>query len=470
VIERLEPTVKAPRRSDRLRPGILLALCGLSAEVQADDQKPGWHYGVDVGIGETDNVTLVEADKVAQTIAVADADFSLFEQTRRLAASVKGNFSYDDYLQGAYKPELFGRFDGTATVALVPERLTWFVAEDWGQEQINPFLNLTPANLQNINTLATGPELNFLLGSLNHVTLDARYTRVTYEDSPFDSNRFSGAIQFGVPFSAHSEFSFNTNFERVLFADKLVNTDYSRSSAYLSYELHGARTDLTGKLGVSRSDADGEGTNGSLARLEFKHRISPRARITLLAGRELTDGASSFSSLQTGAINQIAVAQSSQTSSVYTLTYSTLSWAYERGGLQFAVSGHWEEDVYGNALEAQQFTTTPAAAPVVANASLLNYDRYGGEFSVAQKLTRTFSAEFLGSLYETAYAHGDFAADQGGSSYEDARIGCGLRWQRPLGFTMHLHYDHALHDVSHAVLGTGYSQNSINLTIGYKPQ
>ena len=32
-------------------------------------------YGVDVGIGETDNVTLVQTDKVSQTIAITDADF-----------------------------------------------------------------------------------------------------------------------------------------------------------------------------------------------------------------------------------------------------------------------------------------------------------------------------------------------------------------------------------------------------------
>ena len=37
-------------------------------------------YGADVGIGESDNVTLVQTDKVSQTIAIADLDFDLKDQ------------------------------------------------------------------------------------------------------------------------------------------------------------------------------------------------------------------------------------------------------------------------------------------------------------------------------------------------------------------------------------------------------
>src|SRR6202012_4223200 len=86
-------------------------------------------YGVDAGVGETDNVTLVPHDKVDQTLAIADVDFALTERTRRLDVSAKGDFSYLDYLQGAYSNQLIGRFDGTGKVALVPERLSWTVQD-----------------------------------------------------------------------------------------------------------------------------------------------------------------------------------------------------------------------------------------------------------------------------------------------------------------------------------------------------
>ncbi len=96
-------------------------------------------YGADVGIGESDNVTLVQTDKVSQTIAIADLDFDLKDQTRRFDVDAKGTFSDLDYLQGAYSNQLIGRFDGRADVALIPDRVIWVLTDSFGQAQIDPF-------------------------------------------------------------------------------------------------------------------------------------------------------------------------------------------------------------------------------------------------------------------------------------------------------------------------------------------
>jgi hypothetical protein len=63
-------------------------------------------YGVDAGIGESDNVTLVPTDKVSQTIAVTDIDFDLKQSSRRFDVDAKGNFSYLDFLQNAFRMTL----------------------------------------------------------------------------------------------------------------------------------------------------------------------------------------------------------------------------------------------------------------------------------------------------------------------------------------------------------------------------
>ena len=47
-------------------------------------------YGVDAGVGESDNVTLVSTDKISQTIAIADADFTVKEQSRLLDVNAAG--------------------------------------------------------------------------------------------------------------------------------------------------------------------------------------------------------------------------------------------------------------------------------------------------------------------------------------------------------------------------------------------
>src|SRR5450755_981372 len=113
-------------------------------------------YGADVGIGESDNVTLVHTNKVSQTIAITDLDFDFKDQTRRFDVDAKGNFSYLDYLQNAYSNQLIGRFDVIADVSLIFVFIVSVITENFGQSQIDPFTAVVPTNLQNVNYVATG--------------------------------------------------------------------------------------------------------------------------------------------------------------------------------------------------------------------------------------------------------------------------------------------------------------------------
>src|SRR3984957_15926119 len=146
-------------------------------------------YGVDVGVAETDNVTLVPTNKGSQTMAVADVHFDGNRQSRLFDVDAKGNFSDINYLQGAYGNELVGRFDGVAHVALIPERLTLALSDDFGQAALDPFTPTTPTNLENINYVSTGPDLNLRLGPTSFFNASARFARAQYQTSPFNSNR-----------------------------------------------------------------------------------------------------------------------------------------------------------------------------------------------------------------------------------------------------------------------------------------
>src|SRR5450631_2120490 len=57
-------------------------------------------YGVDAGLGETDNVNFAPNNGVSQTIATVGADFDVKHQSRRLDVDAKGDFNFYDYLQG----------------------------------------------------------------------------------------------------------------------------------------------------------------------------------------------------------------------------------------------------------------------------------------------------------------------------------------------------------------------------------
>ena len=431
------------------------------------------NYGVDAGIGETDNVNLVNSDKTSQTIAIADADFSLLEQRRLFDVNATGAFSYLDFLQGAYSPELIGRFDGVARYALIPERLIWVLQDDFGQAQIDPFAPVTPANRENINSLSTGPDLNLRLGALGFVNVTARYGRTEYQVSPFNSNRLSGGVGVGRFLSAGSSISLQASTERVLFENTTLNTDFNRSSVYGHYEVQGSRTEFKADLGATEVDAAGMSLTGPMAKLQLSRKLSDAAKLTLSAGRDITDASTSFGSLQSGALGSIGTVgaigtgsagatgptsptspfgpagsvgtigtvPAAVTSTNYTITYASAGWEYIRNRTTFKLNGQWEKDAYD-------------AIPS------LDLNRGTVQLSVERKLTPALNAQLIGSVYRTDYANTQFTET-------DGLIGAVLTLRVGRDVELKLRGDHA----SRVAEGTatGYTENRVFLTVGYRP-
>jgi hypothetical protein len=407
-------------------------------------------YGVDAGVGETDNVTLVGTNKVSQTIATADADFDFKQQSRLLNVDAKGNFTYLDYLQGAYGSQLIGRFDGIARVAIIPERIVWVLQDDFGQAALDPFTPITPTNLENVNYVSTGPDFALHFGANSYVNASARYARAQYATSPFNSNRLLGNLAWGLQLSARSSVSLNGDTERVMFENTVLNRDFDRSSGFGRYEVHGARTDLTADLGATVIRQNGTSTTGGLARVELARKVSAAATLTASVGRDLTDASTSFSNLQGGAIGVIGTAPAAQTSNNYTSNYVSAGWRYQRYRTAISLSGRWEKDLY----EGQP---------------LLDFTRSGAEFRVERKLTRALTAEVLGRYYKTDYANSlaSLAASQSGTSnFDDESIAAALTWRHGRWLEVKLRCEHS------ARLTTGiygYRENRAFLTVGYRP-
>lgn len=415
------------------------------------DRAPFLIYGVDAGVGESDNVTLVPANKVSQTMAITDVDFVAKEQRRLLEVNATGKFSYLDYLQNAYSSQLIGRFDGEGKVAIVPGHLTWVLQDDYGQAAIDPYTAVTPTNMENINYVSTGPDLYIRLGAVSFINLSARYSNARYETSPFNSNRGLGSLAFGRDISAGATVSLNADFERVMFENTVVNTDYDRTSAFGRYELHGARTDFEGDLGATRISRQGAPTNGLLAKVQLRRKLSTAAKLTFTAGRELTDASSSFSALQTGTVGGgiIGTAPSALTSSNYTSNYASAGWQYVRNRTTISLNARWEKDTY-------------------AGQPLLDVSRPNADCIVQRQLTRALSAQLLGHFYKTDYLNAAVASSTASSNYVDWQVGGALTWRHGRGLEVRLLYVHDSHAVSAG--GSGYGENRVFLTVGYRPR
>jgi hypothetical protein len=405
-------------------------------------------YGADVGIGESDNVTLVDTNKVSQTMAIADLDFDLKDQSRRFDVDAKGNFSYLDYLQNAYSNQLLGRFDGRADVSLIPERVTWVLTESFGQAQIDPFVAAVPTNLQNINYVATGPDVALRLGPTVFLDLSARYAKTTYQTDPFDSNEILGSVALGRALSAQSSISINGSFARELFENTDVNTDFNRSSVYAHYEIQGARTNLTANLGATKVDQGSVSFTGPNAKLQLSRKLSSVSTLTFTVGRDVTDGSTAFANLQSGAIGGIVTGAAVVTQNNYTVTYGSVAWDYSRNRTTIGVSGTWEKDSYDGL-------------------PLLDVTRGSAEFRIERRLTSVLTGQLLGRLYRNEYANTDF-------SETDGLIGAALVFHAGRALEIKLRYDHSTRNASGVGVvpgvSNGYNENRAFLTIGYRPR
>jgi len=347
--------------------------------------------------------------------------------------------------------------------------------DDFGQAAIDPYTPTTPTNLENVNYFSTGPDLFMRLGGINFIRVSARYARADYGTSPYNSNRLLGSVALGRDVSAGSSVSLNGDFERVMFANTVLNTDFDRTSAFARYEVHGARTDFKADLGATRvsqagtsttSSSHGAGTEltgdsgattvseagtsttGSLAKFELSRQLSARAKLTLAAGHDLTDAAASFSAQQGGAIGAISSAPAALTSNNYTTNYASLAWQYLFHRTSMRFTARWERDIY-------------------PGQPTLDLKRPGAEFNLERRLTRAFTAQLLGRWYKTDYPHALVETAAGSSNYDDGLLGGALIWRHGRGLEIRMRYDHASHLVSEG--NTGYTENRVFLTIGYRP-
>jgi len=264
-----------------------------------------------------------------------------------------------------------------------------------------------------------------------------------------------------------------------MFDNTLLNTDYDRTSPYAHYELHGARTDLTTDLGITRVTEAGASTTGGLATVELSRKLSAAAKLTLTAGRQLTDAGTTFSAAQPGASGTVTSGAAAQTSENYRSTYVSAGWQYARYRTKLAVSARYEKDTY-------------------PGESTLDHSRPGAEFRLERRLTRTFSAQLVGSWYKTDYPHATLASEAASSNetglagvsgipvvgasgappsdvvsqlaspdYKDGMLGASLAWRHGRGLEIRMRYEHTSHLVS---VGTGgFQENRVILTVGYRP-
>lgn len=413
-------------------------------------------FGVDAGLGATDNIYEVQTPKTSEIMPTAGFDLALHREGTAIDADVTGVFAYYDYLHRSYSNDVFGRLDGTVKMVLVPERVIWVVQESFGQETLDVFAAPNPGNREYVNFVSTGPDVSLHLGEQGFLRFGARYANVHYETSPFDNHRLSGTFAIGRDLSANSALSLNADAQRIRFDNTTQativngitfppNVDFDRRETYLRYEARGARTTLALDLGVTGSNESAGWYTKPLVELDLARRLTPYTSVTLSAGQKLIDAAEGFRDLQAGAAGGIILAPVAGTYSSYVARYGSATWRFEHNRTTVAVSDRYEDDSYA----------------LASAASSLNAKRNDLELNIGRRLTPVLGVQLLGSVFTNNYYNQNFKSN-------DHLAGGALVMQPARKIEVRLLFNHLWRTVS-GVGGAPFEENRAFLLVTYRP-
>lgn len=408
---------------------------------QATGRSQTLNFGVTLGMGETDNITQTPTNGQSQTMALVGIDFGWIRTGSALNANVVGDFNYLDYIQGAYAAQLLGRFDGLTSLSLFQDHVKWFLQDDFGEGQLDPYAAATPSNLEHVNFLTTGPEFTLRPMSDTVLQMGARYSLATYQVSPLNGWRTTENVQLERLLSPNSNVALGADAEQLRFDDTNVNPEYDRDRFYLKYEISGSRTHIMAAVGETQSNDGGAWRASPFAQLDLSHQLAPQTLLTATAGREFTDSADAFSNLRGGAAGGIAIAPSAQTTEDYLRTYASAGLQLTGRRTTVGVTAEYERDVYAI---NDTFDVTHASL----------------ELRVGRQLTEILSADIFGAIMQSRYF------DQGGHINTNI-VGTDITWQASRTLSVAGRYAHNSQNTS--APGFGFSSNLVFVTVTYRP-
>lgn len=336
------------KRPDRIHGLVALAalLATLSASLAQGADIDERAASLEAGIGHSDNVRRTATNATGDEIASAGVSFATAGSGSRTTFDAVGDLQYVDYLENSYKGRVIGAFEGFGRIAFAPERLSWFLADNFGQARSNQFTAITPENQENINYVTTGPDLDLPFGRETRLRLSPRYSLVTYQKTPQDHSVLGGSGSLEHDLSLYSMISLNMRSFRTEFTNDQIFPGYDQQEAFLSYSARLHRTRAQIDMGINQVRSRGKTGNGALGRLWLDRQISEYSTISMQIGREFSDAGDVFRQMQTTGGVSLALQPIQISGDPFTHTYATLGWKFSRSRTSIDVNIRWEKDDY----------------------------------------------------------------------------------------------------------------------------
>lgn len=396
-------------------------------------------YGADAGVGYTDNIAETSVNQRSEEMVEVGAQLAGYDQSSRFVGAMLGDLEHVNYLQGTYSPQVIGNFGGYASYALLPDFIHWMAQDSFGQGLVDPFASQSPGNLENINTITTGPTFTIPLSALTLLDISARYSRVSYQVSPLDNNEYGGSLSLTHLLSARSRFSVVVQDERYDYTDP-INPSYNQREAFLRYDIQGSRTHIAFDAGYDQVRGDQVNTSGFLGRFSASRNLAAGSMLFVSVGRDPSSSSQFLTQNQTASgIASLNATPGRQTATPFINEYETLGWTFNRRRTQLGVTlSHY----------AQIFDGQSALDQTISSAGV----------NVSRMVSPGWTVTLFGDYSKQTFA------DQPGN-YTEKHEGLNVRWQLARKLRLAFEYDH--HNRNGDLALYSYSENRVWMRVQY---
>src|SRR5688572_2019414 len=198
------------------RVGLYFAFCTLLTAPSVNSLD--WGADFAAGMLATDNLLRTDSAPMDARVHEASSRFLMRGASRTIELDAVGGVVYRNYDIDGLSDDVLPSLNGILQWTASPEQFAWVVTDNFGQRAINPNDGLLPPDRENVNVFGTGPDMRLALGSASWLTAAGRYSRINYEDSPFDSQRLAGRVGYANELDSGRLWSLNFTHARTEFS------------------------------------------------------------------------------------------------------------------------------------------------------------------------------------------------------------------------------------------------------------
>lgn len=427
--------------------GYVLPFFALSASAQVTSQQgnPGlqqpaqFDYGVSLGAGYSDNIGRTSSNERSETYASAGLDLVFKQDSRRLYSDSQIDVAYLNYLRNTFSDEVVGNANINLDARIVPGTFDWMLLDNFGQVRSDPFAPASPDNRENVNYVTTGPRFTGHLGATNRVQLGGHYSKITYQRSDADNDRYGANAALIHDFSMATNASLNVSTERTNYSNDVNSEDLDTNSVYMNYTLNDARTRAMIDLGYSKIKRDSGNVGGSLVRVQVERQLTSATRLTLRGGRELTSSGDVFRDNQSTQPVGLNLQSATVATDPFLRKYIELSWDFARSRTRFGVDVAYAKESHEEQVSSDRKSTT-------------------GNMYISRDVTPTLTTRLSAN-----YMHDSYDSSQ--SEFKELSESLALAWRIGRLLTADLQVQH--YSRSSDISVTDYRENRVWLQLIY---